>query len=87
MKGYKPTYSYATEYESDAAGFTLESSTYCSPSGYVWALKVPVGTKHAYEHTPFAEAYPKFENWKATEGREDQDWYMHENPEKVVRYW
>ena len=86
MKGYKPTFGYTT-YEADAAGFTMEGATYCSPSGYVWALKVPVGTKHAYERISFAEAYPKFENWKNTNGRDDQDWYKHPVEGKVVKYW
>lgn len=90
MKGYKPTRFYTT-YDEDSkkgADTSMQSgTTYCNEKGFVWAMKVPVGTKHAYESKAFKLAYPNFLKWAQSNGAESQDWYLHPNMDYVVRYW
>lgn len=86
MKGYRPTYSYTT-YEADSEGLMMDGIPYCAKNGFVWGIKVPVGVAHAYEEVPFAEAYPKFLDWVKSNGAKNQDWYLHPDGEKIVRYW
>lgn len=90
LKGYKPTRFYTT-YDEDSkkgADVAMQSgTTYCNEKGFVWGMKVPVGTKHAYEYKAFSLAYPNFLEWVRTSGVQKNDWYLHPNMDYVVRYW
>lgn len=85
MKGYAPTSAYKAEYEalvgSDATVY------YSNDKGSTWGVKLPVGTRHAYEHVPFREAYPDFTKWVDSKGASNQKWYENFVDEKTVRYW
>lgn len=87
MKGYKPTSSYQAEYDALVNADSKLVGDYTNGDGYTWGVKLPVGTKHAYEGASFKEAYTGFINWVHTNGVEDKDWYLNPNAEKTVRYW
>lgn len=50
-------------------------------------VKLPVGTRHAYERVPFREAYPDFTKWVDSKGVSNQKWYENFVDEKTIRYW
>ena len=86
MKGYKPTYLY-TNYDADSKGEMMDGVPYCNKNGFVWGIKVPVGTKHAYERVLFDDAYPEFRGWVTSNGVDNKDWYLHPVGGKVVEAW
>ena len=55
--------------------------------GSTWGVKLPVGTRHAYERVPFREAYPDFTKWVDSKGASNQKWYENFVDEKTIRYW
>ena len=77
MRGYAPTSAYKAEYEALVAGdTTLDANVYYSNTkGSTWGVKLPVGTRHAYERVPFREAYPDFTKWVDSKGASNQKWY------------
>ena len=87
MKGYKPTSAYQAKYDELVNADNTLDAAYSNEQGYTWGVKLPVGTKHAYEGASFKEAYTGFINWVHTNGVEDKDWYLNPNVEKTVRYW
>ncbi len=91
MRGYKPTSAYA-DYAKDAATMSgneaiNENIPYCNMNGFVWGIKVPVGTRHAYEKVAFETAYPKFKDWAKNNGASYKNWYEDFEPEETVKYW
>jgi hypothetical protein len=89
MRGYAPTSAYKAEYEALVAGdTTLDANVYYSNTkGSTWGVKLPVGTRHAYERVPFREAYPDFTKWVDSKGASNQKWYENFVDEKTIRYW
>ena len=89
MRGYAPTSAYKAEYEALVAGdTTLDANVYYSNTkGSTWGVKLPVGTRHAYERVPFREAYPDFTKWVDSKGVSNQKWYENFVDEKTIRYW
>ena len=89
MRGYAPTSAYKAEYEALVAGdTTLDANVYYSNTkGSTWGVKLPVGTRHAYERVPFREAYPDFNKWVDSKGASNQKWYENFVDEKTIRYW
>lgn len=85
MKGYKPT----PAYQADYAALAGNDATvyYSNDKGSTWGIKLPVGTRHAYEHVPFREAYPDFTKWVDSKGVSNPKWYENFVDEKTVRYW
>ena len=77
------------EYEALVAGdTTLDANVYYSNTkGSTWGVKLPVGTRHAYERVPFREAYPDFTKWVDSKGASNQKWYENFVDEKTIRYW
>ena len=75
MRGYAPTSAYKAEYEALVAGdTTLDANVYYSNTkGSTWGVKLPVGTRHAYERVPFREAYPDFTKWVDSKGASNQN--------------
>ena len=59
---------------------------YKSKDGFVWAIKCPTLTRHLWNKMYFSYAYPRYENWIATNGKEDQDWYT-DYVEKYLSCW
>lgn len=89
MKGYEPTRFY-TGYETDSKGADtemMEGVKYCTKDGFVWGFKVPVGMKHIYEGKSFMEAYEEFGGWIGSNGKDNQDWYLHPTAGYVVEAW
>lgn len=67
---------------------TLDANVYYSNTkGSTWGVKLPVGTRHAYERVPFREAYPDFTKWVDSKGASNQKWYENFVDEKTIRYW
>ena len=89
MRGYAPTSAYKAEYDALVAGdTTLDANVYYSNTkGSTWGVKLPVGTRHAYERVPFREAYPDFTKWVDSKGASNQKWYENFVDEKTIRYW
>lgn len=89
MRGYAPTSAYKAEYEALVAGdTTLDANVYYSNTkGSTWGVKLPVGTRHAYERVPFREAYPDFTKCVDSKGASNQKWYENFVDEKTIRYW
>lgn len=94
MRGYKPTSAYKEGYNKVAASVSGngneamdENIPYCNKNGFVWGIKVPAGSRHAYEEEPFDKAYPKFNDWAKSNGASNKDWYLKFDPELTVRYW
>lgn len=89
MKGYAPTSAYKSDYDALVQGdATLDANVYYSNSkGSTWGIKLPVGTRHAYESVPFKEAYKDFANWVDAKGAQYKNWYEGFDPEKTIRYW
>lgn len=83
LKGYEPTSAYKAEHPEMIFG------DYTNTNGYTWGVKLPVGTKHAYEREPFKKAYPKFEGWIESNGASNKDWYLIKNADekKLVKDW
>lgn len=90
MKGYQPTPLYLS-YQADrdqAAAIPMNmSTTYSSQEGYVWGFKTPVLTRHAWEKTPFHQAYPEYLNWVTSGGTASPDWYRRPAGSKIATWW
>ena len=88
MKGYAPTSDYKAKYDELTANNGLNTGVYYSNTkGSTWGVKLPVGTRHAYERVPFREAYPDFTKWVDSKGASNQKWYENFVDEKTIRYW
>lgn len=89
MKGYAPTSAYKSDYDALVQGnASLDANVYYSNSkGSTWGVKVPVGTRHAYESIPFTKAYKDFSYWLENKGTTNKNWYEKFTDEKTVRYW
>lgn len=86
LAGYEPTYSYTT-YNEDAGEWANESVKYCGTDNFTWGLKLPAGTRHIQEKVDIDDAYPEYAKWVTSKGGENQDWYLHPDMEKVIKYW
>ena len=91
MSGYQPT-SFYTTYAADmndhAAGAAVAkdaAKTYTAADKNVWALKVPVITRHATERTAFIDAYPLYNDWITTGNPSSALWYLKENANQTVK--
>ena len=76
VKGYN---SYKTKFDQVVAAnseLLLAGTTYCNKDGLVWAIKCPTLTKHVWNKLYFSSGYPHSDNWVATDGAEDKDWYI-----------
>ena len=89
MKGYAPTSAYKSDYDALVQGnASLDANIpYSNVQGSTWGVKVPVGTRHAYESVPFKEAYKDFPDWVDSKGTTNKNWYEKFTDEKTVRYW
>lgn len=89
MKGYAPTSSYKADYDEQVRNnSSLDANIpYSNVKGSTWGVKVPVGTRHAYESVPFKEAYKEFPDWVDSKGTTNKNWYEKFTDEKTVRYW
>ena len=85
LKGYQPLdyqtkdgHVYADEYTT-RLNANLDhlnpDVTYVATNGQVWAFKCPVLTRHAWEMTYFANAYPHYHEWAESNGTLSKDWY------------
>lgn len=87
MRGYQPTYAYAERYSTDAGEWANEPVKYAGTNNFTWGLKLPAGTKHVQEKVDIKDAYPEYAEWVSSGGAENKDWYLHPDPEKVIKYW
>ena len=91
LKGYEPLdykvkncNSFKKMYEqilNDASkNADLDPSTYyLAKNGQVWAFKCPTLTRHAWEKQSYDKAYPLYDGWVTSNGKQNADWYKLEN--------
>lgn len=87
LMGYRPTDAYSAAYGKVVADnpLLLDADTYYKSSkGFVWGLKIPETIAHAREGVDFNSAYKNFAGWVLSGGRENQDWYKHGDPGKLM---
>lgn len=60
---------------------------YASKEGFVWAIKCPTLTRHLWNKMYFSYAYPRYENWLDSGGKEDQDWYTNYVDKYLSCWW
>ncbi|MBR0287169.1 MAG: DUF4842 domain-containing protein [Bacteroidales bacterium] len=97
LKGYQPldyrtkdNHCYADEYAKN-----LEANLdhlnpdvpYVATNGQVWAFKAPVKTRHVWEMTFFANAYPHYHEWAESNGTEATDWYKRDLNYTYITCW
>lgn len=90
LKGYKPTDRDQSKYDSILASnsnYLNSEISYYGNDGKIWAFKLPVLTKHAWEKYSFSLAYPKYENYINTQGEEDVDWYLYPDAHYLTCWW
>lgn len=85
QKGYAPTYRY-TGYEADAQG-KMSDVPYCSQNNEVWMLRLPVGTRHAYDRVSIFTAYPQLAGWIEANGQKNRVWYRTFEDKLVAPWW
>ena len=91
LKGYEPLDykvkncdSFKKKYEQILAdpdkNADLDPSTYYqAKNGQVWAFKCPTLTRHAWEKQCFEKAYPLYDGWVTSNGKQNAHWYKLEN--------
>ena len=87
--GYMPSEYGQETYESAKAGnpYIGESTGYYySNANLVWAVNIPADIPHAYESTDFLKAYPNFEKWATSGGKEHTDWYENTEANRNKEY-
>lgn len=85
QKGFLPSMRYTT-YDADSKG-RMSGVPYCSVNNEVWVLKLPVGTRHAYDRTSLLVAYPDLREWIESNGEQKRSWYKNYNSELVAPWW
>ena len=51
-------------------------SSFRDADGFPWALLVPADWEHPAEGQRIEEKYPRFTDWRLSEGESDRDWYV-----------
>ena len=100
LKGYDPVFindsvhkNQVSKYNSTLAegveaGYITEDNPYAGTNGMVWGLKCPTLTKHVWNRLYFSDAYPHYEEWMASEGTTNSDWYYKDvNPFYLTCWW
>lgn len=63
---------------------TNSGAKFATDDNFVWGIKVPALIPHPTERTDMLSAYPGFEQWVKSGGKQNQDWYKRYESDKVI---
>lgn len=69
--------------ESMPGSINAPGETFADPSGYPWAMLVPMNWQHPKERVDIRTAYPQFSAWATSGGTASMDWFNFPDPSKV----
>ena len=91
LPGYPPTSRANTSlfYTSDDATNPSNNQWYITQKNLPWGIEIISNTsdyQHPLERIDIREAYPKFSAWVASNGENQQDWFLFPVPDKVFHF-
>lgn len=89
LKGFKPTQK-ASRILLNSNCDAYDVAPYLSKDNLIWGLMVPSKEnkrfKYPKENKNIKDAYPMFEKWAVSGGKDNKDWYQSENAQKEYIY-